>query len=100
MFKITIAYILISLSIGCAPTIKPVFLKDGKEGHAINCGGSTCPNCSWDDCYALAGQACGQTGYEVIEKNETLVPGQSGGCLAPTIPSKVERVMLISCKAK
>lgn len=75
-----------ALLVGCA-TAKTVYTPDGRQGHAIQCGGTAM---TWNECQEKAGQICGTSGYEVLDRQEntSYVIGSAS----------ISRTMLISCK--
>jgi hypothetical protein len=65
---------------------KSLFYKDGQEAFYLKCDGP-----SWSECAEMAGNACKNKGYDVLEKNSVKVPAVIGS-------DKIQNEMYISCK--
>lgn len=77
----------LALALTSCATSKAVYTPDGKQGHALQCGGTAM---TWNDCQEKAGQICGSKGYEVLDRQEntSYVLGSPA----------ISRTMLIACK--
>lgn len=91
---------------GCA-TVRESYGPDGRKAYSLNCSGTAR---GWDKCFSAAGELCGASGYDVLDRNsESMVAGSygssanvnsmggsasSGGFIGKTN----ERTMLVSCK--
>jgi hypothetical protein len=65
---------------------KSLFYKDGQQAFYLKCDGP-----SWSECAEMAGNACKDKGYDVLEKNTVKVPSLVGS-------DKIQNEMYISCK--
>ena len=52
------------VSAGCT-SVKPTYTQTGLAGYTINC-----PSGSREKCYAKAGEACAQRGYDIAQQSE------------------------------
>ena len=87
LFRITLGVIVV-LSAGCA-TVTETYTPDGRLGLTLNCSGTAR---SWGMCYAAAGEACGDSGYDVLDRVDSFRIDAYG----QTVP---QRSMLIACKS-
>jgi hypothetical protein len=80
----------------CA-TVETTYAPDGREAHAINCSGAAL---GWDQCYKAAGDICGTSGYEILDKTSegSAAAGGSGSTFGTNV--NTDRTMLIACKKK
>ena len=85
---------------GCA-TVKQTYSSDGRKAYALNCSGTAR---GWDKCFSAAGELCGTSGYDVLDRNseDTVHAGGGGNAngVAYGATKTNERTMLISCKTK
>jgi hypothetical protein len=51
---------------GCT-TYRQTHLDSGEVGYSIQCGGYT--SSTWNSCYIMAGDICGNRGYEVVSRD-------------------------------
>ena len=65
---------------------KPLFYKDGQQAYYLKCEGP-----SWSECIELAGIACKNKGYDVLEKNTVKIPSLIAS-------DKIQNEMYIACK--
>jgi hypothetical protein len=101
MIKTTVVSLLISIVLfttGCA-TVTETVAPDGRKAYALNCSGTAR---GWDKCYSAAGEKCGATGYDILDRNsEDLAAFSAGGSSSGFAASGArtsERTMLIACK--
>lgn len=84
----------ISLLTGCA-TVRESFAPDGRKAYSLNCSGTAR---GWDKCLTSAGELCGKSGYDVLDRSsESMVAGGFGSG-SGFIGKTNERSMLIACK--
>jgi hypothetical protein len=57
------ALLMAFVSAGCT-SVKPTYTQTGLAGYTINCPGD-----SHENCYAKAGELCGQHGYDVFQQS-------------------------------
>ena len=85
---------------GCA-TVKESYAPDGRKAYALNCSGTAR---GWDKCLAAAGNICGSTGYDVLNKSSEAVSiasaAASNDSFSASAVKTSERTMLVACKAK
>ena len=89
---------LLTLLGGCA-TVQETYAPDGRKAFTFNCSGLAR---GWDKCYTAAGQKCGASGYDILDRTgeDATVAGVGGnqtgfgGSFAKT----QERSMLVACK--
>lgn len=78
---------------GCV-TSSPVALPNGTQGISISCNGAMR---SYSDCMNKAGEICGATGYQILDKDgltsATLVANQYSATMMPV----VRREMIVKC---
>jgi len=83
---------------GCASS-SSTYLPDGREGYSLNCSGTAR---TWGMCYEKAGELCGASGYDVVQRNgETgeVVSGSAAGSRANVFGSSLHfRTMMVACK--
>lgn len=85
-FRSSLVVTLLVIS-GCA-TVTQTYTPDGRVGLNINCSGTAR---NWSACLSAAGEACGKSGYDVLDRVDTFRVDMYG----QSIP---QREMLISCK--
>ena len=96
----TVGAILVAslITSGCA-TVRESYAPDGRKAYALNCSGLA--RC-WDKCQASAGEICGASGYDVLDRSsEDASIASAGGNRTSFGASAVktnERSMLIACK--
>lgn len=97
MTKIILAALLVG---GCA-TSSQIYLPDGRQGFNINCPGAAN---NWGNCFAKAGEICGARGYDIINRDGSVVPMASGyanpyggGFVAGGM---VSRTLMVACKRR
>ena len=80
----------------CNAVSERTFGPDGRVAHAINC--SDAYGVGMDACYVKAGELCGVSGYEILNKDtdETTKAYATGGFGAAS--AETNRVLLIRCK--
>jgi hypothetical protein len=69
-------------SAGCAGSVRPTYVPDGRRGFVVTCGGALN---DWSTCLVKAGRACGNHGYDTIrgtEEDRSLLIA----CKVPPIP--------------
>lgn len=86
--------ILCLLLAGCATSAK-TYTADGREGYMVKCPGSAN---SWGTCLEKAGELCGASGYEILDRSGEQGWAAGGGPSAAFAGSTHSRSMLISCK--
>ena len=83
---------------GCA-SVKETYSADGRKAFALNCSGAAR---GWDKCYAAAGDKCGTSGYDILDRNseDSAFAGASASSTsASMVATKTnERTMLVACK--
>lgn len=87
LFRITLILI-VAFVAGCA-TVTEMYTPDGRVGLSLNCSGTAR---SWDMCYSAAGDACGESGYDILDRVDTFRVDPYG----QTVP---QRSMMIACKS-
>lgn len=107
-----ISIILIIGIFGCAHvvTVEETYTSTGQKGYVIDCSGDSdthliMHNPTWSDCYTKAGAACGNRGYEILERSDE--QGALSGALVSATTNqgvgaafgitKYNRVMIIKC---
>lgn len=82
------------LSAGCT-TVKPTYLPDGRQGHAVSCPGTAR---NWGHCHEKAGEVCGARGYDVLSQDGhgSFIHNTMGGNFQ-VIPT-ASRTLLIACR--
>jgi hypothetical protein len=62
---------------GCV-SVRPTYLADGSQGHAISCNGA---RLNMGDCIEKAGEICGSSGYTIVDERGSISPfyAASGG---------------------
>ena len=65
---------------------KSLFYKDGQQAFYLKCEGP-----SWSECIELAGIACKNKGYDVLEKNTVKIPSL-------IMSDKIQNEMYIACR--
>jgi hypothetical protein len=80
------ALLMALVSAGCT-SIKPTYTQTGLAGYTINCPGG-----SREKCFAKAGEACGQRGYDIAQQSEE---GHFNIVIACTAPSIAEEPVTI-----
>lgn len=92
------ALIFVLLLSGCVTT-SDVYLADGSKGHNIGCGGAV-QNIS--ACMQRAGEICGASGYEVVNREGEAVPFSTVGATPQGLYGQsgavVTRNLFIRCK--
>lgn len=85
--------------VGCATEHKS-FAPDGRLAYTLNCSGLAR---GWDKCFSAAGNICGASGYDVIDRSdESAVMGTSAGNrggFGSSFAKTNERSMVVACKA-
>jgi len=90
--------ITVILLAGCA-SVKETYSPDGRKAFALNCSGTAR---GWDKCYTAAGEKCGASGYDILDRNseDAAFAGATanayGASMAATKTN--ERTMLVACK--
>jgi hypothetical protein len=85
---------------GCA-TEKTTYAPDGRKAYTLNCSGLAR---GWDKCFAAAGNLCGASGYDVLDRSDEpaaagSVAGNSSG-YGGTYARTNERSMVVACKIR
>ncbi len=111
--KLMIISIVLTVSVfACAHvvTVQETYTSSGQKGYVIDCSGDSdthliMHNPTWSDCYTKAGEACGNRGYEILERSDE--QGTLSGALVSTTRNqglgtafgvtKYNRVMIIKC---
>jgi hypothetical protein len=79
---IIIATLAALVSAGCAGSVRPTYVPDGRRGFLVSCHGVLN---DWSSCLVKAGRACGNHGYDTIrgteEDRSVLI-----ACKVPPIP--------------
>lgn len=91
-----------ALAAGCT-TSKQITGPDGRTAHSISCNGAAN---SIGGCFEKAGDICGASGYEVLDKDGSVVPistlngswNASGGRVNGFGGGMVNRSLLVRCK--
>ncbi len=81
-FGIIIASVAALVSAGCAGSVRPTYVPDGRRGFVVSCSGVLN---DWTSCLVKAGRACGNRGYDTIrgtEEDRSLLIA----CKVPPIP--------------
>ena len=78
------------VSAGCT-SIKPTYTQTGLPGYTINC-----PSGSREKCYAKAGEACGQRGYDIARQAEEGHLNIVIACKAPSIAEEPVTIPLVT----
>jgi len=73
-------------SIPTIETNKSLFYKDGRQAYYFKCDGP-----SWSECNELAGNACKNKGYDILEKNTVKIPSLF-------VSDKIQNELYIACK--
>jgi hypothetical protein len=94
-------WIVIVLSVcGCA-TVKSTYAPDGRKAYTLNCSGLAR---GWDKCFSAAGDICGPSGYDVIDRSdEEAAMGSAGGSRSSygaSFAKTNERSMVVACKTR
>jgi hypothetical protein len=74
---------------GCT-SIKPTYTQNGRAGYTINC-----PSGSREKCYAKAGEACGERGYDIAQQSEEGHFNIVIACKAPSIAEEPVTIPLV-----
>lgn len=77
----------------CAKS-QQVYLPDGSAGYSINCDGSSN---SWSLCFQRAGQLCGPSGYEILERTGDTTESAAAMPGVFAVGANVTRSMLVRC---
>lgn len=91
--RISAALLVIALP-GCVGTSE-TYMADGRRGYVLNCSGTAR---SWGVCLEKAGELCGASGYDTLERSGDsgwTAGGSNSGFVAGSV---VTRIMLIACK--
>jgi hypothetical protein len=87
---------LVSILGGCIRvTDTPIFTPSGKQGFTIDCSGQFS---TWSKCYEKAGELCGATGYNIIEKTGDQASSVSGTEYGVYGSQSATRTLVIACK--
>lgn len=88
------ALLFVVLLAGCV-TSKPIYTQDGRQGHAIECGGTVR---TWGQCLQKAGELCGPRGFDVLDQSghNSHFTNTIGGN-NQVIPTAA-RSMIVACK--
>lgn len=89
------AVLALSLVLSSCATSQTVFLPDGAAGHAINCDGSAV---SWSACFQKAGELCGASGYEVVDRSDSETYTATATPQVYQAGAFVTRSMIVKCK--
>jgi hypothetical protein len=96
--KLFILVTMLVLLAGCASS-NQTYAPDGSVAHSLNCSGTAR---NWGMCYEKAGEICGSSGYDVVQKSGeqgATVSGSSSGTSSGVYGSTLHfRTMTISCK--
>lgn len=99
MKKLIMLICALALFSGCA-TVKESYGPDGRKAYSLNCSGLAR---GWDKCYSAAGELCGASGYDVLDRSseDSAVAGFSGNTnsYGGFGAKSNERSMVVSCKA-
>jgi hypothetical protein len=83
---------------GCA-TERHSYAPDGRKAYSLNCSGLAR---GWDKCFSAAGNICGKSGYDVLDRTgesaEMASAGGGGGGWGASAVKTNERSMLVACK--
>lgn len=64
--RISFCFALCAVLLGGCTNYRQIHLKSGEVGYDIKC--SDFGSRSWNACYVMAGDICGNRGYEVVTK--------------------------------
>ena len=115
MKKLKVSIIARFAIMGCANvvTVKETYTSAGQKGYVIDCSGDSdthlvMHNPTWSDCYIKAGEICGDTGYEILERSDEqgslsgafVSVNKNQGLGAAVGITKFFRSICIKCKEK
>lgn len=80
-------YLILMLILAGCTSAEETYMPDGRKGYAINCSSHGIIVSGWSDCYAEAGNLCGQRGYDIVEKSTP-----------PLVGTENKRSLVIACK--
>ena len=83
------ALLMAFVSAGCT-SIKPTYTQTGLAGYTINC-----PSGSREKCYAKAGEACGERGYDIAQQSEEGHFNIVIACRAPSVAEEPVTIPLV-----
>lgn len=78
-------------------TVETTYAPDGREAHVINCSGEVS---GWHQCYKAAGDLCGTSGYELLDRTSEQSASAGGSASGFGASMNTDRTMLIACKKK
>jgi hypothetical protein len=83
------ALLMALVSAGCT-SVKPTYTQTGLAGYTI-----TCPGDSHENCYAKAGELCGQRGYDVFQQSAGARLNIVITCKAPSFAEEPVTIPLV-----
>src|SRR5690348_6493220 len=83
------ALLMAFVSAGCT-SVKPTYTQTGLAGYTINCPGD-----SHENCYAKAGELCGERGYEVFQQSAGARFNIVITCKAPRVAEEPVTIPLV-----
>jgi hypothetical protein len=83
------ALLMAFVSAGCT-SAQPTYTQTGLAGYTINCPGD-----SHENCYAKAGELCGQRGYNVFQQSERAHFNIVITCKAPSFAEEPVTIPLV-----
>lgn len=84
--------------LSCA-AVHETYAPDGRKAYTLNCSGLAR---GWDKCFTTAGDLCGSSGYDILDRNgepvsvASFAANNSGG--SGFAGSTFERSMVVACK--
>jgi hypothetical protein len=91
---------LLAIAAGGCATEHESYAQDGRKAYALNCSGMAR---GWDKCFSAAGNICGASGYDVLDRSDESAAvesaGGSRGSFSAAYIQTHERSMLAACKA-
>lgn len=87
------------LFLAACASVHESYAPDGRKAYALNCSGLAR---GWDKCFSAAGDICGASGYDILDRSSEDVGIATAGGNAYGFGASAtktnERSMLIACK--
>jgi hypothetical protein len=98
LHAIAIGGLFVTIASSCA-TEHESYGQDGRKAYALNCSGMARGR---DKCFSAAGNICGVSGYDVLDRSDESAAvesaGGSRGSFSAAYIQTHERSMLVACK--
>jgi hypothetical protein len=89
------------LAFSSCATVHETYAPDGRKAYTLNCSGLAR---GWDKCLSAAGELCGASGYDILDRSDepTAVFGAGASATGASAfaAHTQERSMLVACKAR